>query len=65
VEVNDFYELFYFDGSGWISKGIQQAKNNFLEYKDIPSATIYLLKNLSKGKQERMFMYENGKQIYF
>jgi len=65
VEVNDFYELFYFDGNGWISKGIQKARNNYIEYEDVPSNSIYLLKNHSKGKQERMFMYENGKQFYF
>ncbi|MCF8359311.1 MAG: transglutaminase-like domain-containing protein [Prolixibacteraceae bacterium] len=64
VEVNDFYELFYFDGQTWVSKGIKKAANNFLEYDKVPVNTVYVLRNLSRGRQERMFLYENGLQFY-
>ncbi len=58
------YELFYWD-QGWHSAGKKIAEDYFLEYGDVPSCTIYWLKCLTGGKEERIFTYENGKQIWW
>ena len=58
------YELFYWN-NGWQSAGSQKANKYFLEYNDIPSGTIYWLKCLNEGKEERIFTYEGGKQIWW
>jgi hypothetical protein len=60
------YELVYWENNQWISAGTQTAsKDNYLMYSDIPSGALYLLHNLTKGKEERIFTYENEKQVWW
>jgi hypothetical protein len=60
------YELAYWENDQWISAGVQIAmEDNRLVYRNIPSSTLYLLHNLTKGKEERIFTYENGKQVWW
>jgi len=58
------YELFYWD-NGWHSSGRKIADDYQLKYNNIPSSTIYWLKCHTEGKEERIFTYENGKQIWW
>lgn len=60
----DAYELFYWDGK-WVSTGKQVADGKQLVYAGIPSGTLYWLRNLTRGKEERIFTYENGRQIWW
>lgn len=60
----DTYELFYWDNQ-WISAGKQTASCKQLTYSQIPSGTLYWLRNLTQGKEERIFTYENGHQIWW
>ena len=62
VKKGDEYELFYWD-TNWKSAGKQIAASDTLLYKDLPQGTLYYLKNHSGGIQERIFTYENGKQL--
>ncbi|MEA4974278.1 MAG: hypothetical protein VB046_00915 [Paludibacter sp.] len=59
------YELMYWNHNGWISLGKQTADNNFLEYKDCPTGALFLLQNHTIGKDERIFTYKNGEQIWW
>jgi hypothetical protein len=60
------YELVYWEKGQWISAGVQVAmEDNRLIYRNIPSNALYLLHNLTKGKEERIFTYENGKQVWW
>lgn len=65
IEVGDEYELFYWHNRQWASLGKQKATENVLKYANIPSGGLYVLKNLSKGHEERIFTYENGKQVWW
>lgn len=58
------YELFYFDG-GWRSLGSQIAKGPILVYPKVPTGTLLWLKCQTEGKEERIFTYENGKQVWW
>jgi hypothetical protein len=58
------YELFYWR-NGWVSLGIQEATDTVLEYRGVPKGALLWLRNLDEGKQERIFAYENGKQIWY
>ncbi|MCR8667541.1 hypothetical protein NO995_07605 [Aestuariibaculum sp. M13] len=58
------YELFYWD-NGWVSKGVLVAKYDYLNYEDVPSGTIYWVRCLTEGKEERIFSYENGRQVWW
>ena len=63
VREGDKYELFYCDGI-WKSAGKAIASSDSLVFHDVPAGTLYLLKNHSRGVQERAFAYENGKQLW-
>lgn len=64
IEIGNKYELMYYNHK-WISLGIQKANDQYLEYNDVPSHALFLLKNLTQGKEERIFTYEEGKQVWW
>lgn len=64
IEVGNKYELMYYNDR-WVSLGIQTAINQYLEYDNAPTNALFLLRNLTQGKEERIFTYENGKQVWW
>ncbi|MDD3038293.1 hypothetical protein [Bacteroides sp.] len=65
IEISDMYELFYWDRHCWVSLGEQKAASVKLEYENVPTNALLLLKNLTKGKEERIFTYENEEQVWW
>ncbi|RPD39005.1 discoidin domain-containing protein [Chitinophaga barathri] len=61
----DEYILRYWDGEKWREAARQKASGQALHFSNIPSGGVYILKNMSRGKEERIFTYENGKQIWW
>jgi hypothetical protein len=59
------YELFYWGDAGWVSLGKQTAADYALYCDRAPLNALFLLRNLTKGKEERIFTYENEKQIWW
>lgn len=57
------YALFYY-ANGWKEFKILYAENSYLDFKDVPYATLYWLRNLTTGKEELPFFYSNGKQYF-
>lgn len=65
IREKEIYELLYWDNGEWHSLG--QQTGNFkseLVFKNVPSGALLLLRNHTKGKEERIFTYQNGKQIW-
>lgn len=60
----DEYELFYWN-NGWKSLGRKTAGNYSLIFEEVPENSLLLLHNRSRGKEERIFTYENGKQVWW
>jgi uncharacterized protein YlbG (UPF0298 family) len=60
------YELFYWD-SKWISLGTNyiNSDQNALVYNNVPMNSVLWLRNKTSGKEERIFTYENGKQLWW
>ena len=58
------YELMYWD-KGWNSLGVKEAQEFSLLFDNVPANALYWLKCLTEGKEERIFTYENGKQIWW
>lgn len=65
IEVGDEYELLYWHDNDWKSLGKKKASENLLVYDAIPSGGLYVIRNLTKGKEERIFTYEDEKQIWW
>ncbi|WP_455666944.1 transglutaminase domain-containing protein [Phocaeicola sp.] len=60
----DTYELFYWDGK-WCGLGRKMATGYSLKYDDVPIGALLWLHNYSQGREERIFTYENGRQIWW
>jgi hypothetical protein len=43
----------------------QMADSTILQYHNAPSNALFWLRNHSGGKEERIFTYENGKQVWW
>lgn len=61
---NDNYELFYWNGK-WCGLGQKTATTYSLEYDNVPMGALLWLHNYSQGREERIFTYEKGKQIWW
>ena len=65
ILVGDTYELFYWDNERWNSAGTQEAATGILSFIDVPSGTLYWLRNLTRGNEERIFTYEDTQQVWW
>jgi len=58
------YELFYWNDE-WISLGEKTCEGKPLLFEDIPSKCLYWLVMKDSRKEERIFTYENGNQVWW
>lgn len=65
IDIGDDYELLHYDVGGWHSLGRQYAVSEYLIYDSVPSGALLRLRNLSKGREERIFTYDEGKQTWW
>jgi hypothetical protein len=63
IRLGDEYELFYWDDR-WHSLGKRVADKNVLEYKNIPVGVLFWLRNYTRGKEERPFIYIDDTQLF-
>lgn len=67
VRKGNVYELFYIDSDfAWVSAGRKTAdEDDRIHFDNVPEETVYWLRNLTRGKEERIFTYNNGQQIWW
>lgn len=65
IEIGDEYELFYWGNNQWNSLGRKTATTVRLNYDNVPSGTLYLLRDLTKGVEERIFEYKDSTQFFW
>lgn len=66
IKKGDSYELFYSEKNNWISLGTRIGSNKqVLVYDNVPINALFWLRNHTRGKEERIFTYENNKQIWW
>ena len=64
IRIGDTYELYYWD-MDWISLGKQIADDFSLTFNNVPQNVLLLLKDLTRGTEERIFLYKDTKQIWY
>lgn len=64
VEIGDRYNLLFWD-RGWKSLGERIADRDELIYENCPENALFLLKDITKGEEERIFTIENAKQVWW
>ncbi len=65
IRVGDLYELYYWDAKGWVSLGQQLADDLVLTFDNVPDNALLILRDHTRGKDERIFIYRDGKQIWY
>jgi len=65
IEIGDTYELYYCDKGRWKSFGKQIATGAKLVFHGVPQNRLYLLRDRTKGQDERIFTYADGKQMWW
>lgn len=66
IEENDTYQLYYWDNKKWHFLAENQGtRDGILWFDKVPSNALYLLRDITKGRQERIFTYVNGEQIWW
>lgn len=61
----DDYELYYWSDSGWTIVDRKTATGGSLVFDDVPDNALLLLKDVTKGKEERIFTYQDGQQTWW
>lgn len=65
IRYGDEYELYFHLGAkGWQSLGSQVAKDTVLYYNEVPQNSLLILRNHTRGREEEVFIMENGKQRF-
>jgi hypothetical protein len=61
----DEYELKYWGDNRWISLGKKIADNIFVEFENCPTSALFWLHDCTRGVEDRIFTYEDGKQVFW
>lgn len=65
IEIGDKYELRVWTDGAWKVIATVRAKTDVLSMKNIQKDGLYLLKNITKGNEQRIFTYEDDKQVWW
>jgi len=65
VEKGNIYCLMMYKDGYWKTLAIRRAPSDVIIFPRIPQGELYLLCNLTKGSEERIFTYEKGKQVWW
>lgn len=64
IRIGDTYQLYYWH-DGWQALPPVVAVDHRVVWDDVPSNTLYLLRNLSRGVEQRPFTYEDSVQYWW
>lgn len=65
IQPGNQYELFYWNKNRWESLGEKKAGDFFIIYEQVPRNALLWLRNLSEGKEERIFLWENNRPVWY
>jgi len=64
VKEHDLYELQYWD-NGWRTLDTVTARSNYVAFSHLPVKALYIMHDLTRGKQERPFSIEQKEQRFW
>ncbi|MBP5365639.1 MAG: hypothetical protein J6Y82_06925 [Bacteroidales bacterium] len=65
IHPGDEYELFFWNNAEWLSLGRQTAVGNTLHYDRVPHGALLWVKDYTQGWDERPFLYNDGKPVWW
>lgn len=60
-----WYELNYHDGTEWCSLGVKEAVGYAVEFSGIPGNALLWLRDLTEGREERIFTCQSGEVCFW
>lgn len=64
IVAGDTYELFFQNGAnGWKSLGRKKSDGQFVKFSG-SSGALFWLHDITRGKEEQVFVYEDGRQLF-
>ncbi len=60
-----YYELYYFTKDGWKLLEGKKATEKQIVFESVPAEALYWLRDLTAGKEERIFAFKDGKIEYW
>ena len=60
VMPGDEYELHYWAGDKWHKHDSKIANGIYVDFTDVPVDRLYYIKGISRGSQDRIFLYKDG-----
>lgn len=64
ISPDDLYELYYWN-RGWIYVGSKIADGYSISFDNVPLNALFWLRDITKGREERPFTYEDGHQVWW
>lgn len=61
----DEYALYYWEAGRWLLHDRKTADNIYIDFENVPAGRLYHIVGLSRGKQNRTFLYEEGKVKWY
>jgi hypothetical protein len=65
IQPGDEYELLFWDNKTFKSLGKKFASDTLIGFNNVPKGSLLWLRDLSAGKEERIFTWEDGKQVWW
>jgi hypothetical protein len=65
ITYSDEYELSYWNNHRWNSLGKKTADNIHITFENCPTKALFLLHDCTRGVEDRIFTYEDGKQVFW
>ena len=65
IKPGDTYQLYYWGNDRWVLHEERQADDIRITFKDVPADGLYKVRDITKGKQHRTFIYKDGECIWF
>lgn len=65
IQSGDTYELLYWNNQQFLSLGKKTATDTVVVYDNVPKGALLWLRDLSGGREERIFTWEDNMQIWW
>ena len=65
IKPGDTYQLYWWDGAGWVLHEEKAADDIRITFRDVPAGRLYRIRDISSGRQHRTFLYENGQCVWY
>lgn len=65
IEPGDIYQISCWRNNRWEPLATMQAEHPWLEFRNMPCGLPFILQDKTRGKDMRIFTYEDGKQVWW